>query len=67
MMSACVKWAKEQLDGFNVVLSRQLSSVQQGSPTWNECMEQARENAKMVDEVGLDFKDLVNAEIEKDG
>ncbi|KAL9046974.1 MAG: hypothetical protein Q9214_000336, partial [Letrouitia sp. 1 TL-2023] len=66
MMSACVKWAKEQLDDFNVVLSRQLSSVQQGSPTWNECMEQARGNAKMVDEVGLDFKDLVKAGIEKD-
>ncbi|KAL9611077.1 MAG: hypothetical protein Q9167_004249 [Letrouitia subvulpina] len=66
MMSACVTWAKEQLDGFNVVLSRQLSSVEQGSSTWDECMEQARENAKMVDEVGLDFKALVKAGKEKD-
>ncbi|KAL9005901.1 MAG: hypothetical protein Q9188_001363 [Gyalolechia gomerana] len=62
MMSACVKWAKEHLDGFNVILSRQLSSVQKGSPTWNECMEQAKEHAMMVDEVGLDFKELVRVE-----
>ncbi|KAL8781864.1 MAG: hypothetical protein Q9213_005805 [Squamulea squamosa] len=59
MMSACVKWAKEHLDGFNVILSRQLSSVQRGSPTWNECMDQAKEHAMMVNEVGLDFKELV--------
>lgn len=62
MMSACVKWAKEHLDGFNVILSRQLSSVQRGSQTWNECMEQAKEHAMMVDEVGLDFKELVRVE-----
>ncbi|KAI4118100.1 MAG: hypothetical protein LQ345_001782 [Seirophora villosa] len=59
VMSACVKWAKEHLDGFNVILSRQLSSVQRGSPTWNECMDQAKEHAMMVNEVGLDFKELV--------
>ncbi|KAL8933224.1 MAG: hypothetical protein Q9216_006466 [Gyalolechia sp. 2 TL-2023] len=63
MMSACVKWAKDHLDGFNVILSRQLSSVQKGSPTWNECMEQAKEHAMMVDEVGLDFKELVRVEV----
>ncbi|KAI4287170.1 MAG: hypothetical protein L6R35_003576 [Caloplaca aegaea] len=59
MTSACVKWAKEHLDGFNVILSRQLSSVQRGSPTWNECMDQAKAHAMMVNEVGLDFKGLV--------
>ncbi|KAL8869623.1 MAG: hypothetical protein Q9174_004133 [Haloplaca sp. 1 TL-2023] len=59
MMSACVKWAKEQLDGFNVILGRQLSSVQRGSETWNECIEQAKEHAMLVDQVGLDFKGLV--------
>ncbi|KAL8931900.1 MAG: hypothetical protein Q9211_006659 [Gyalolechia sp. 1 TL-2023] len=66
MMSACVIWAKEHLDGFNVILSRQLSSVQKGSPTWNECMEQAKEHAMMVDEVGLDFKELVRVEADDD-
>ncbi|KAL8673024.1 MAG: hypothetical protein Q9168_002547 [Polycauliona sp. 1 TL-2023] len=59
MMSACVRWAKQHLDGFNVILSRQLSSVQRGSPTWNECMDQAKEHAMLVNEVGLDFKELV--------
>ncbi|KAI4103787.1 MAG: hypothetical protein LQ339_004119 [Xanthoria mediterranea] len=65
MMSACVRWAKEHLDGFNVILSRQLSSVQRGSPTWNECMDQAKEHAMMVNDVGLDFKELVK--VKEDG
>ncbi|KAL8854396.1 MAG: hypothetical protein Q9221_000883 [Calogaya cf. arnoldii] len=64
MMSACVRWAKEHLDGFNVILSRQLSSVQRGSPTWNECMDQAKEHAMMVNDVGLDFKKLVRVKEE---
>lgn len=63
MMSACVKWAKEQLDKFNIVLARQLSSVQRDSPTWKDCMERAREHAMLLDEVGLDFKNLVGAAI----
>ncbi|KAL8681517.1 MAG: hypothetical protein Q9224_006847 [Gallowayella concinna] len=65
MMSACVKWAKEHLDGFNVILSRQLSSIQRGSPTWNECMDQAKEHVMMVNDVGLDFKELVR--VKEDG
>lgn len=64
MMSACVKWAKEHLDEFNRILASQLSNVQRDSPTWTECMERAREHAKMIDEVGLDFKDLVGVEFE---
>lgn len=66
MMSACVKWAKEQLDGFNVILARQLSSIQRGSQTWNECMDQAREHAMLVDEVGLDFKGLVGVKADEE-
>ena len=27
LMSACVKWAKEHIDQFNILLKRQLSSV----------------------------------------
>lgn len=64
MMSACVKWAKEHLDAFNRVLASQLSNVQRDSSTWSDCMERAREHAKMMDEVGLDFKDLVGVEFE---
>lgn len=59
MMSACVKWAKEQLDAFNEVLGRQLGSVREGSETWRDCVGRAREHAGMMAEVGLDFRDLV--------
>ena len=58
-MSACVKWAKEQVDTFNIILARQLSSTEQGGPVWTECMNQASEHAKMLSDVGLDFKSLI--------
>ena len=59
MMSACVKWAKEQLDDFNVILLRQLSSVQHGGPVWKECMEKVREQSVLLTEIGLDFRNLI--------
>lgn len=62
-MSACVKWAKEHVDAFNVILARQLSSVDQSSPLWKECMNQAHEHAGKLTEVGLDFKELVGKSV----
>lgn len=62
LMSACVKWAKEQVDEFNAILARQLSSRERGDEVWNECMTQAKEHAKMLSEVGLDFKSLIGRE-----
>ena len=62
-MSACVKWAKEQVDAFNSLLARQLSSTDRGGPVWSECMSQAQEHAKMLAEVGLDFKSLIGRDI----
>jgi hypothetical protein len=59
MMSACVKWAKEQVDAFNLILERQLSGAERGGPVWTDCMKQAKEHAKMLSEVGLDFKNLI--------
>jgi hypothetical protein len=59
MLSACVKWAKEHVDGFNALLERQLSSVDESSDTYKECMERAHLHASMLNEVGLDFKNLV--------
>ena len=59
MMSACVKWAKEQVDVFNQILSRQLSILDPSSTTWQECMARVREHAKLMTEAGLDFKNLV--------
>jgi hypothetical protein len=59
LMSACVKWAKEQVDAFNTILARQLSSTERGGPVWTECMNQAKKHAKMLSDVGLDFKSLI--------
>ena len=67
MMSACVKWAKEHVDGFNILLGRQLSSVKSDSPVWAECMERAKEHAMLLSEVGLDFKDLIGKGFETGG
>ncbi|KAL2164708.1 hypothetical protein VTH06DRAFT_3 [Thermothelomyces fergusii] len=59
MMSACVKWAKQEVDAFNAILARQLSGEKEGSETWTRCMETARSHAGMLSEVGLDFRNLV--------
>lgn len=58
-MSACVKWAKEQVDAFNIILARQLSGTERGGPLWMECLNIAKEHAKMLSEVGLEFEGLV--------
>lgn len=61
LMSACVKWAKEHVDRFNILLKRQLSSVDEGGKLWTECMDLAHEHAGMLKEVGLDFSELVGS------
>lgn len=61
-----MKWAKEQVDAFNLILARQLSSAETGGPVWTECMNQAKEHAKMLSEVGLDFRSLVGREVRND-
>jgi hypothetical protein len=63
-MSACVKWAKEHVDGFNGILARQLSSVDSRSQIWADCMGRAREHAQLLVDVGLDFKDLIGRGVE---
>ena len=62
MMSACVKWSKEEVETFNRILARQLSSTERGGEAWSKCMEQAREHARMLSDVGLDFRNLVGHE-----
>ncbi|KAK4223770.1 putative exocyst complex component EXO84 [Podospora fimiseda] len=63
MMSACVKWAKEEVDAFNAILGRQLSSTEEGGEVWTQCMNQAKEHANMLYEVGLDFRNLVGQNV----
>jgi hypothetical protein len=59
LMSACVQWAKEHVDQFNILLKRQLSSVDEGGKLWTECMDLAHEHARTLKTVGLDFTELV--------
>ena len=61
-MSACVKWAKEQVDAFNILLARQLSGTEEGGTVWTACMNQAKHHANMLSEVALDFQSLIGRE-----
>lgn len=63
MLSACVKWAKEEVESFNAILARQLSSVEKDGEAYRECMERAKIHAQMLSEVHLDFRDLVGKEV----
>lgn len=63
MMSACVKWAKEEVEAFNVILARQLSSTEEEGEVWTLCMDRAKEHSKMLSEVGLDFRNLVGQKV----
>ena len=65
MSSSCIRWAKFHLDGFNAVLTRQLSSVQRGTSVWQKCLEIVHEHANMLSEVGVDFTDLVARGLEE--
>ncbi|KAJ9161869.1 Exocyst complex component EXO84 [Coniochaeta hoffmannii] len=67
MMSACVKWAKEEVDAFNAILARQLSSTEEGGEVWTLCMDRAKEHSKMLSEVGLDFRNLVGQKVKSNG
>lgn len=62
--SSVVKWAKERVDEFNGVLSRQLSSVEQGTILWQECVAAVTERAGVLSEVGVDFRGLVARDLE---
>lgn len=63
MMSACVKWAKEEVDAFNAILARQLSGEKEGGEAWTRCMDTAKEHASLLSEVGLDFRNLVGQNV----
>ncbi|KAH6856406.1 Cullin repeat-like-containing domain protein [Chaetomium sp. MPI-CAGE-AT-0009] len=63
MMSACVKWAKEEVDTFNAILARQLSGEKEGDEAWTRCMNTAKDHAGMLSEVGLDFRTLVGQNV----
>jgi hypothetical protein len=59
MMSACIAWAKGQLDAFNEALARALGGVEKGGEVYKQGLERAKELAMIMDEVGLDFGGLI--------
>jgi len=65
MTSACVTWAKQQVEELNVALRRHLGSIDRDSEVFGECVEKAKEHAAMLGEVGLDFKNLVTKGLER--
>ncbi|CAG8903279.1 unnamed protein product [Penicillium egyptiacum] len=67
MSSSCIRWAKHHLDGFNALLSRQLSSVQRGTSVWQKCLDIVHDHAALLIEVGVDFTDLVARGLEENG
>ncbi|KAI9745694.1 MAG: exocyst complex component exo84 [Claussenomyces sp. TS43310] len=64
MMSACVSWALEQVQILNIFLKDQLSSVEHGGAIWTDCMNQAKEHAKLLADVHMDLQDLVGQDEE---
>ena len=64
MMSACITWAKTQLDAYNEQLARTLSGVEQGSEVHRLGLGRARELAMIMDEAGLDFRGLVGLDLD---
>lgn len=64
MMSTCVKWARERVLAFNTILARQLSSTESDGEVWTACMDRAKEHAKLLSDVGLDFMNLVGQDAE---
>lgn len=65
MMSTCVKWAKQEVEAFNLILARQLSSTERHGEVWTQCMDRVKEHAKLLSEVGLDFMNLVGRDVEE--
>ena len=67
MASASIKWAKEQLDDFNALLTRQLDNVDRNTNAWQACMDIVYEHAATLREVGVDFGDLVARGLDSGG
>lgn len=60
MCSASVTWAKEHVDAFNQILSRQISKLEPDGEEWQYCLDQAREHAGILQDVHMDFSGLID-------
>ena len=59
MASVGVKWAKEQIDSFNEHFKTQMSDTDSKSQLWRDCMEISLKHASMLNEVGLNFSNMI--------
>ncbi|KAJ6258743.1 hypothetical protein Dda_6795 [Drechslerella dactyloides] len=59
LSSPLVKWAKEHVEGYSDLLTRQLSSVAPEDEVFEQCVQYTLLHSKLLTDVGLDFKDLL--------
>ncbi|KAK6338050.1 exocyst complex component exo84 [Orbilia brochopaga] len=59
LSSPLVKWAKEHVEGYSDLLTRQLSSVSPEDEVFEQCVQYTLLHSKLLTDVGLDFKDLL--------
>lgn len=67
MMSAAIKWATAHLEAFNVLLVRQLSSVDRAGAVWRDCMDVVwLHEREMLGPVGLNLREVIGKGLEMD-
>jgi len=57
--SAITKWIKQRVDDFNVRLSRELNGVNPADHVFTQCIDIAKDQAKVLEKVGFDLIDFV--------
>ena len=64
-MSACISWANEHLEIFNMLLVRQLSAIEKGGKVWRDCMDVVwTHEREMLGDAGLDFREVIGRDLE---
>ncbi|KAF3915225.1 hypothetical protein ABW20_dc0108869 [Dactylellina cionopaga] len=59
LSSPLVKWAKEHVEGYSDLLTRQLSSVARDEEVFEQCIQFTLLHSTLLTDVGLDFKELM--------
>ncbi|EPS40208.1 hypothetical protein H072_6013 [Dactylellina haptotyla CBS 200.50] len=59
LSSPLVKWAKEHVEGYSDLLTRQLSSVSRDDDVFEQCIQYTLLHSTLLTDVGLDFRDLL--------
>ncbi|KAF3912273.1 hypothetical protein AA313_de0202740 [Arthrobotrys entomopaga] len=59
LSSPLVKWAKEHVESYSDLLTRQLSSVSRDDDVFEQCIQYTLLHSTLLTDVGLDFKELL--------